>query len=127
MWWVVINRWMKNRWTLGWDAPDKFHCKTQFMGDHDIKSDQRFKSTSHVKLIFLHDLSPLNNTKIYFWICTNIAKVDVGMRMGLLASMITYPSLSPTRNGILKGKIRICFFVYVRCFKPNVLCNIFNW
>ena len=58
---MIINCWMRDGCTLGYDAPDQFPSKVQFMGGHGIKSNQRFISTSHashVKLNFSHDPSP---------------------------------------------------------------------
>ena len=36
--------------------------KAQFMGERGIKSDQRFKYDSHVKLNFVHDPSSISDS-----------------------------------------------------------------
>ena len=59
---VVINRWMRSECTLGRDAPNQFSSKTQFMGRHKIKNDQRFRYISnafYVKINFSHNPPPL--------------------------------------------------------------------
>ena len=44
---------MRSGCTLGWDAPDQFLSKAQFMGADEIKNDQQFRFTSHASHINL--------------------------------------------------------------------------